>query len=372
MAIVSVFHHDPAHCAARSCYEYQANLLLTLHRSLRHVGTTLPIHVLLSGWHDPRLEKALQAGGAVTLHREEASAVRPPSWAIEWHRSTFAKLLVLNLSRALEARVLFLDNDVIALRNVDHLQNIATDAICVKPWEGLNSGVMVLDARTAAPGALDVDDVWNFVAQMSHRSGGDGGEQNALNLYFATRRRAFRELPARYNVYTVEMNSSATAWWDEVVLWHKYNMKLWNRWRSHPAANRRLNATLAALRGPRFELDQPFAPSPVPDGLMLDVRCATAVTRRVRLPAPPIASSGSLAAAKAEQWHTAAEACQAECGPAATAMSVSLRQDACECHGAPCNATQRDALWAAVGVVGAAAKPRLPPNGRRVRRSAGG
>ena len=192
MAIVSLLHHDPAHCYARSCYEYQVNSLLTLHRSLHRVGTQLPIHVLLSGWHDhPRVEDAVRAIGPVTIHRAHTS-IQPPNWAVEWHRGTFAKLLVLNLSQQLDTRVLFLDGDILAMRSIDHLQHALLNhaaAFCTKPWEGINGGVMLLDARRGVPGALDVEDAWRFFAQLTRNRPARRASRNAHTYILRAHRR---------------------------------------------------------------------------------------------------------------------------------------------------------------------------------------
>ena len=70
-------------------------LLLRLVLSLRRVGTTLPMHLYLSGERHAKYERLFQQQG---VHLSEAPYTNPARWANPWHAGTFAKLHALSLS----------------------------------------------------------------------------------------------------------------------------------------------------------------------------------------------------------------------------------------------------------------------------------
>ena len=47
--------------------------------------------------------------------------VTPPPWANVWHRGTFVKTLLLDVLPLPYDRVIFIDDDCLVLRNIDHL-----------------------------------------------------------------------------------------------------------------------------------------------------------------------------------------------------------------------------------------------------------
>ena len=110
-----------------------------------------PIHALLSGWQDAGIVATLESHGLVTF-RYDAPPV--PTWSSVTYRSTFSKLNVLRHSWAVRRRVLFLDNDVVAFRNIDHLLHAPTPAFVFHPIRLLasggmiNSGVMLLHVES--------------------------------------------------------------------------------------------------------------------------------------------------------------------------------------------------------------------------------
>ena len=105
--------------AEEEWYEEQVHQLLRLHSSLLAVNCSLPVYIILSGWQNQTVVRTLRAlRGDVTIVRM-GSVVPPPlhdqagGWARQWYRGTFAKLLVLNLTLALRARALYVDNDMV-------------------------------------------------------------------------------------------------------------------------------------------------------------------------------------------------------------------------------------------------------------------
>ena len=118
---------------------------------------------------------------------------------------TFAKLALLTLS-AIAPKLIFLDNDCLVLRNIDHLAHAPTPAACVHAADdGINSGVMVIapdegvarDAlailRTATPPRTALLRSERAVATS------DFGDQEVWTGLLAQRNQTLSELPAGYN-----------------------------------------------------------------------------------------------------------------------------------------------------------------------------
>ena len=135
-------------------YLSQARLVMRLVLSLRAVGTTTPVSVLVSGERHAAVEALLSAQGASVLPAPVSSLVRVPRWASPWALHSFAKLKALALQQF--ERVLVLDSDCVALRNLDELLHLPAPAFVFRhkcyPNLELSSAVMVLrpDAAEAA------------------------------------------------------------------------------------------------------------------------------------------------------------------------------------------------------------------------------
>ena len=174
-------------CKGMICMGMQFVLLIRLLRTVRLVCTTVPVHVvrgdLPSAW-----EAQLAQLGVKTL--DMPCTVPLPSWAAGFHTPTFQKIAALCLTQF--RKVLVLDNDVVLLRNIDHLLRSPTPAFVYTPHaRGINSGVAVLRPdRSMFAHARRV-----LALPRSNGSKGDGGDQEAWPLIF----RRFFELPICYN-----------------------------------------------------------------------------------------------------------------------------------------------------------------------------
>ena len=136
--------------------------LASLHANLKRVGSTLPLHTLLSGecatCHSSQL-RALQGRG-VRLHALPITPI--PLWANPEHYSSFGKLHVWNLSLTLGRPLLYLDLDVLITRNVDHLLNQPAPAVVFRADRYLiNTGVMLIHPQTRE----HLDDLWSHFRQ---------------------------------------------------------------------------------------------------------------------------------------------------------------------------------------------------------------
>ena len=147
-----------------------------------------------------------------------------PSWASEWHRQSFIKLAVPRVARRLGCGVaLFLDNDALAVRNLDDIFRVEPPAMAwhhewhrVRGSVGprLNSGVMLLPTDLAFVEALEAytariysEGRFNRTVPRHMR---DGSDQEVWQGFFAESGRHVNELPAAFNARkTMRLNTSA-------------------------------------------------------------------------------------------------------------------------------------------------------------------
>ena len=137
-----------------------------------------------------------------------------PAWANQWHMQSFAKLAIPRAARRVKCeRVLFLDNDVRALRNVDHIFTLAEPPAFV--WhrgsggKRLNSGVMLLPTDAAFVEALEAYTARLYANRSTPRRLREGGDQEVWQGFFAESGRRVTELPAAYNARkTMRLNLS--------------------------------------------------------------------------------------------------------------------------------------------------------------------
>ncbi|KAL6769306.1 PGSIP6 [Auxenochlorella protothecoides x Auxenochlorella symbiontica] len=152
-----------------------------LGQSLRESQTTRDLVAVVVGSHVSDLSKNVLRKDGWIVHEVDAvqnpglwtgtaSGSFPPRfWAV------YTKLLVFNLTQY--ERVVYLDADTIALRNLDAL--FLCDGLCgvMRHSERLNSGVMVLQ-----PQAQLFSDMMSRIEQTPSYTGGD---QGFLNAYFS-------------------------------------------------------------------------------------------------------------------------------------------------------------------------------------------
>ena len=134
-------------------YSAQIALVTRLLVSLRAVRTALPVRILATGVRFPAVERTLTELGATVLPDGAAlGAARVPDWASPWARGSFAKLAALSV-RGFD-KVILLDNDFVALRNLDHLAHVPAPAAVFGwkcfPRRELRSALLVLEPSEAA------------------------------------------------------------------------------------------------------------------------------------------------------------------------------------------------------------------------------
>lgn len=202
-------------------YLKDITLAMRLVLSLRRVGTQLPIQLHVSGERHARYEaKFVELGVEVVPARE----FKLPRWTNPWHSGSFSKLGAL-MAAGME-RLIVLDVDAVALRNIDHLSGAPTPSLtymsrsCGRAccWD-INSGVMVVSPN-AEEGA-------KVAAQLNHSANrrtaaGDGGDQSFWRHFFPR----VHELPAAYNA---EKRNNLSDWRAVWVL-HDFWGARWSRW----------------------------------------------------------------------------------------------------------------------------------------------
>ena len=208
--------------------------------SLRDVDTKLPIHLLLSGERQPAFEAALVEQFGVSL-LDAPEQIKIPKWSSPFHWMSFVKCAVLSLTRF--RRVLVLDTDVVAFRNIDHLAlspapafvyrykcfcsvkagdttKTNPDGTCIKPvnpiWE-MNSGVMVLKPDSRAHkrmlrlmnGGMAVgDSIGPNVSLRSTYVPSDPGDQSVWRGFYSK----VHELPVQYNSFKKTRFANVSDW----------------------------------------------------------------------------------------------------------------------------------------------------------------
>lgn len=127
-------------------YRMQFHLLTSLLRSLALVRTRLKVWTLVTERHAV-FEAHLSRLGSTAL--PVTSSPPRPAWVTNsFFATTWTKLLILELTQF--STVVFLDNDVVALRNIDHLAMVPTPAYAFLPSDaGINSGVAVVKPDAA-------------------------------------------------------------------------------------------------------------------------------------------------------------------------------------------------------------------------------
>ena len=156
-AYVTVLHIDARHIRPQFRrspalqWHVQLERLSALWANLRRVNATLPLHCLISG-----LNVTTHRPAAITLERLRRQGVqlhvmsdpRIPQWVAHDHSSSFAKLAVMNASHAMGLRLIYLDTDVLLLRNLDGLADLpqGVPAFVTRPeFETINTGQLLFD-----------------------------------------------------------------------------------------------------------------------------------------------------------------------------------------------------------------------------------
>jgi hypothetical protein len=189
-------------------------LVMRLVLSLQRVKATIPVVLLASGQRHRGYEDRLRQYNVTIL--DGTYDLKLPPWANPFHTASFSKLLVLSLTQY--SKIIVLDQDLVVLRNIDHLAHVPAPAFVyrykVPPCSRLemNSGLMVL-----APNAT-------MLAQLRRMMGSrtaitpiksDTGDQNVWRFFFPR----VHGLPIGYNAFR-SAALAAPAGWDTAHVLH--------------------------------------------------------------------------------------------------------------------------------------------------------
>lgn len=222
-AFVTVLHVDDRHVRPQWSrlpivqWRAQARRVVELAANLRSVNASLPLHCLLSGRNQSAVNgtivRLLQQG--VRFHTTEPPV---PAWASRMHQASFAKLALINASFQLGVRLVYLDTDVLLLRNIDHLASaLPPHALGVTfraDHELVNSGVLSLHVSSRAR----LHAAWSLMAKaLAHRPwqscSGDGSDQQAWIYFLGRTTERLLELPMSYNLYPSQVEQHADTRW---------------------------------------------------------------------------------------------------------------------------------------------------------------
>ena len=127
MSVVHVSMHDfrdvtrtgPTRQGSIAALRQQVHRVAVLWAALASLNASLPLHVLVSGDNASESVNAIQRQQleGVVLHRMPYPNI--PAWASTYHRASFAKLSAFNASL-----FIYLDTDMLPLRNLDHLAHL--------------------------------------------------------------------------------------------------------------------------------------------------------------------------------------------------------------------------------------------------------
>lgn len=178
-------------------FEQSFSQLRQLLQSLRAVNTRHPIVTLTlaDGGHAQPFEETLRDLGALTVRVKEYAV---PAWAKQYHSASFVKLSVLEFH--MFDKLIFLDNDCVLTRNIDHLAwHPAPAFVYHRQDAGLNSGVMVLEPNPPAAERMRATFNTLLSKHRPSRSKGGGSDQDVWAAFWRAELGYVYELPVAYN-----------------------------------------------------------------------------------------------------------------------------------------------------------------------------
>lgn len=215
-------------------------LLYRLVLSLKSSGTTLSIHLLLSGERNAGFEAWLVAQGVNIVAAEGPKfAFSVPKWSSPHQRGAFSHLMVLSLTQF--SRVVVLDIDTVVLRSLDHLALMPAPAFVYRwtcyPTLELNSGTMLLEPSESEHSRMQAflngpAQRFDFVVKD------DPNTQSVWRQFY----RDANELPVGYNAF--KNTALDTVGWSRVHVLHDVDVqRKAKQWRAvaPPSLARRLH-----------------------------------------------------------------------------------------------------------------------------------
>lgn len=196
------YRHDPFESYAASMH-----LVMRLVLSLQRVKATIPVVLLASGQRHRGYEDRLRQYKVTIL--DGTYDLKLPPWANPFHMASFSKLLVLSLIQY--SKIIVLDQDLVVLRNIDHLAHVPAPAFVyrykIPPCSRLemNSGLMVL-----TPNATMLTQLRQMMGSRTAITPikSDTGDQNVWRFFFPR----VHGLPIGYNAFRSAALATPAGW----------------------------------------------------------------------------------------------------------------------------------------------------------------
>lgn len=175
---------------------------LCLYSSLKSVKSKYPLLIMCSNKISASVFGVLSKFGLTYLKLEKTIVVGAENKGkYERWNFTFDKLQVFNLTRF--EKIVFLDSDMMLVRNVDHLFDsphmsaVVADAYDQPDCNQLNSGLMVIE-----PSTMDYQGIMELVMKSSLSRMSACGDQDFIRGYFEDwPQKPKLRLPLGYNLY---------------------------------------------------------------------------------------------------------------------------------------------------------------------------
>ena len=141
-----------------------------------------------------------------------------PAWASMMHQASFAKLSIINASFHLGLRLIYLDTDMLVLRNLDHLgSSLPPHALAFTfraDHELVNSGLMSVHIGSRRR----LEAAWSLIrSALSRRPwqscSGDGSDQQVWIHFLGRTTEQLLELPMSYNLYPSQVEQLRDTHW---------------------------------------------------------------------------------------------------------------------------------------------------------------
>jgi glycogenin glucosyltransferase len=181
---------------------------LALNESLKKVGSTYPLTVMLSLNVDEKFERVLRNYDLNYVRLTSAIEVvnsNKDAEYVHWS-NTFDKLFVFELTQF--DKIVFLDSDMMVVNNIDHLFHkknasaVVSDRIHDQFCCELNSGLLVIEP---------VNGILNRMSELIQVASSklkNFGDQDIIRLYFGDwKEQKDLELDPGYNIYYPDLNT---------------------------------------------------------------------------------------------------------------------------------------------------------------------
>lgn len=196
-----------------TAYKREYNRITWAIKSLKAVNSNFPIHIVVGGERFESYETKIKSYAEFLY----ADVVAPPKWASKWHKLSFNKISALRFQQF--EKIMILDNDIVVLKNIDHLFTAPTPSAVFHHTVGnlykhtkcsVTSGLLIISPSLQN---FETSITW---LKNTNRSTFDGGDEEFWLWYF--RDTYIHELPLRYHIHRALPITSNT--WSETNMLH--------------------------------------------------------------------------------------------------------------------------------------------------------